>query len=51
MSRVIVGQASSLYQRCDSREGLTCLKDSVCRRDCVWRAKVVESIKRAEARD
>ena len=26
MSRVIVGQASSLYQRCDSREGLTCLR-------------------------
>lgn len=51
MSRVIAGQASSLYQRCESREGLTCLKDSICRLDCVWGAKVVGAVKRAEARD
>lgn len=48
---MIAGQASSLYQRCESREGLTCLKDSICRLDCVWRGKAVGTVKRAEARD
>lgn len=51
MSRVIAGQASSLYQRRESRGGLTCLKDSICRLDCVRKAKVVGAVKRAEARD
>lgn len=39
MSRVTAGQGSSPYQRCESREGLTCLKDSVCWLDCVFRGK------------